>query len=199
MMIQKPFLPLNECIIQSYKRRNNDTSAKNNGILSCRSRIIRILSISGKCGHAKLLFPVCETRHIIFIRIFTTPSFSITHGCFVLCLNLIVIIIIKIYCYPLFALSTNTRDDSEPTGGAFVKNTPKKFSCKMNIEGKSELPTLFRTGMKWECRTMRCRWMTDEDMGEDGDVIATGSRGPGVGSSGFGRVGIWRGLSLGAA
>jgi hypothetical protein len=78
----------------------------------------------------------------------------------------------KIYFYPLFALST-TRDDSEPTGGAFVK-THQKYSCKMNIKGESELPTLFRTGMKWECRTMRCRWMTDEDMGDEGEVITTG-------------------------
>jgi hypothetical protein len=59
-----------------------------------------------------------------------------------------------------------------------VKNTreehTKKFSCKMNMEGESELPTLFRTGMKWECQKVRSRWITDEGMGDNGDVITTG-------------------------
>jgi hypothetical protein len=36
----------------------------------------------------------------------------------------VIIIIIKIYFYPVFTLST-TGDDSEPTGGTFMKNTPK--------------------------------------------------------------------------
>jgi hypothetical protein len=44
----------------------------------------------------------------------------------------------------------------------------------MNMEGESELPTLFRTGMKWECQKVRSRWITDEGMGDNGDVITTG-------------------------
>jgi hypothetical protein len=81
------------------------------------------------------------------------------------------LIIIKIYFYQLFALSTG--DDSEPTGGAFMTNTPKNF-----VVGS---------------------WTTDAQLDRDGEVNRVyergkrnyvrvkyeGSRGPEGGAGGF--------------
>jgi hypothetical protein len=47
---------------------------------------------------------------------------------------------------PLLALST-TRDESEPAGGAFIKNTPTIKWRKMHQGRQSELPTLYRPWM----------------------------------------------------
>jgi hypothetical protein len=61
------------------------------------------------------------------------------------------------------------RDDSEPTGGAFMKNIPKLQWQEMYQRREAELPTLYRTGMKGG-GAKQIEWCLNEERGMDARV-----------------------------